>query len=65
MNVSRVELVESAEQRITALPAPGTKCTRCWNYATEIANYGAWENVCLRCQAALKEMGIAPPEPAA
>ena len=28
----------------------------------EVSNYGIWENVCTRCQSALKEMGIAPPQ---
>jgi hypothetical protein len=28
----------------------------------EVSNYGIWENVCTRCQEALKEMKIAPPE---
>jgi hypothetical protein len=28
----------------------------------EVGNYGIWENVCTRCQSALKEMGIAPPQ---
>jgi hypothetical protein len=29
----------------------------------EVSNYGIWENVCTRCQSALTEMGIDPPEP--
>ncbi len=29
----------------------------------EVSNYGIWENVCTRCQSALREMKIAPPEP--
>ena len=29
----------------------------------EVSNYGIWQNVCTRCQSALKEMGIAPPQP--
>jgi hypothetical protein len=27
----------------------------------EVSNYGAWENVCTRCQEALKVMKIEPP----
>jgi hypothetical protein len=27
-----------------------------------VSNYGIWENVCDRCQSALKEMGIEPPQ---
>ncbi len=44
-------------------PASGHKCARCWNFMPEVSNYGIWENVCTRCQSALKEMGIAPPQP--
>ena len=40
--------------------ASGHKCARCWNFMPEVSNYGIWQNVCTRCQAALKEMGIAP-----
>ena len=40
----------------------GHKCARCWNFMPEVSNYGIWENVCTRCQSALKEMGIAPPQ---
>jgi isoleucyl-tRNA synthetase len=43
-------------------PASGHKCARCWNFMPEVSNYGIWENVCTRCQEALKEMKIAPPE---
>ena len=42
--------------------ASGSKCARCWNFMPEVSNYGIWENVCTRCQAALTEMGIAPPQ---
>jgi isoleucyl-tRNA synthetase len=48
---------------IEALPATGHKCARCWNFMPEVSAYGIWENVCTRCQSALKEMGIAPPQP--
>jgi len=41
--------------------ATGTKCNRCWRYTDDTANYGIWQNVCTRCQSALREMGIAPP----
>jgi isoleucyl-tRNA synthetase len=47
------------------VPASGTKCARCWNFMPEVSNYGIWANVCTRCQGALKEMGIAPPQPEA
>jgi hypothetical protein len=29
----------------------------------EVSNYGVWEEICTRCQNALHEMGIAPPQP--
>jgi isoleucyl-tRNA synthetase len=48
---------------IQALPASGHKCARCWNFMPEVSAYGIWQNVCTRCQGALKEMGIDPPEP--
>ena len=50
--------------KIEALPATGNKCARCWNFMPEVGDYGIWQNVCTRCQAALTEMGIARPEPA-
>jgi hypothetical protein len=31
----------------------------------EVSDYGIWHNVCTRCQSALKEMGIDPPQPEA
>jgi isoleucyl-tRNA synthetase len=49
---------------IKPLPASGYKCARCWNFMPEVSDYGIWHDVCARCQSALKEMGIAPPEAA-
>ena len=51
--------------RILVLPAAGHKCARCWNFMREVSAYGIWQNVCTRCQGALKEMGIEPPVEAA
>ena len=48
---------------VAVLPATGHKCARCWNFMPEVGDYGIWQNVCIRCQSALKEMGIAPPQP--
>ncbi|MGA2849525.1 MAG: isoleucine--tRNA ligase [Terracidiphilus sp.] len=48
---------------IRVTPASGHKCARCWNFMPEVSDYGIWQNVCTRCQHALKEMGIAPPHP--
>ena len=62
LNVSRVTVMEGGALQVTALPASGTKCARCWNFMPDVSNYGAWQNVCGRCQSALKEMHIAPPE---
>jgi isoleucyl-tRNA synthetase len=45
------------------LPASGHKCARCWNFMPVVSSYGIWQDVCTRCQSALKEMGIAPPQP--
>ena len=67
INVSAVRLLSSTPDvplAVTALPASGHKCTRCWNFMPEVSNYGVWQNVCTRCQNSLKEMGIQPPEAA-
>ncbi len=42
-------------------PADGQKCNRCWNYRTDVAACGPWQNVCGRCQTALKQMGYEVP----
>jgi isoleucyl-tRNA synthetase len=64
VNVSRVTVVEGVELKVTALPATGHKCARCWNFMPEVGNYGIWQNVCTRCHEALTEMKIAPPDAA-
>jgi isoleucyl-tRNA synthetase len=67
INVSGVNVIEGFAARpldmVTALPASGSKCARCWNFMPEVSSYGIWENVCTRCQNALTEMGIEPPQP--
>ena len=65
LNVSAVKVVEGPALRAEALPASGHKCARCWNFMPEVGPYGIWQNVCTRCQSALKEMGIDPPSPEA
>jgi isoleucyl-tRNA synthetase len=45
-----------------AWPADGTKCNRCWRYTKDTSEYGIWKSVCARCQSALREMGIDPPQ---
>jgi isoleucyl-tRNA synthetase len=62
LNVSKVTVIEDHSQTVTALPASGTKCARCWNFMPVVSNYGIWQNVCTRCQDALTEMKIAPPQ---
>jgi isoleucyl-tRNA synthetase len=61
INVSAVRVVPGSELRVTALPASGTKCARCWNFMPDTSDYGIWHDVCGRCQSALKEMGFEPP----
>ncbi|HUA92352.1 MAG TPA: isoleucine--tRNA ligase [Terracidiphilus sp.] len=48
--------------RVKAMPASGHKCARCWNFMPKVSDYGIWHDVCERCQSALREMGIAPPQ---
>jgi isoleucyl-tRNA synthetase len=63
VNVSRVRVLEGRELVAKILPASGHKCARCWNFMPEVSKYGVWENVCTRCQSALREMGIPEPQP--
>jgi isoleucyl-tRNA synthetase len=62
LNVSRVTVIPGDALTVKALPASGSKCARCWNFMPEVSNYGIWQNVCTRCQHALREMNIAPPQ---
>jgi isoleucyl-tRNA synthetase len=59
LNVASVHLEASADTEISVRiePADGTKCGRCWNYRTDIAEYGPWPDVCGRCAEALDAMG--------
>jgi isoleucyl-tRNA synthetase len=50
-----------ADLRAFIKEASGQKCSRCWNFMLDTANYGAWENLCGRCRSALEEMMIPPP----
>ena len=68
INVSNVRVIESSKDvplAVTALPASGHKCARCWNFMPEVSNFGIWQNVCTRCHNALHEMGVPEPEPEA
>ncbi len=62
-NVSQVEVVAGAESGCAAetLPADGEKCNRCWNYRTDVADFGPWQKVCGRCRQALRQMGYEVP----
>jgi isoleucyl-tRNA synthetase len=62
LNVSAVRIVQGSELKVTAHPANGHKCARCWNYMPDVSNYGVWQNVCTRCHSALKEMNVVPPQ---
>jgi len=62
-NVSDVEIINKVPMTdvVEILLATGQKCARCWNFMPAVSNYGIWQNVCTRCQDALKEMKIEPP----
>jgi len=62
LNVSRVTVVPGDALQVRALPASGAKCARCWNFMPDVSSYGIWQNVCSRCQSALREMHIDPPQ---
>jgi isoleucyl-tRNA synthetase len=61
--MNRVGFVQDGRINIVVGPASGHKCARCWNFMPEVSNYGIWQNVCTRCQNALTEMKIDPPQP--
>ncbi|MGC8550752.1 MAG: isoleucine--tRNA ligase [Acidobacteriaceae bacterium] len=62
-NVSQVEILPADKPGCTSetLPADGEKCNRCWNYRTDVTDFGPWQKVCGRCQKALKQMGYEVP----
>jgi isoleucyl-tRNA synthetase len=63
--LGRSQGVHPGPFQIATYLATGHKCARCWNFMPEVSDYGIWHNVCTRCQSALKEMGIDPPQPEA
>ncbi len=64
MDGDKIKSLSSPEDIAVFLsPASGQKCARCWNFMPDVSDYGIWHGVCGRCQSALKEMGIAPPQP--
>jgi isoleucyl-tRNA synthetase len=57
-----VLLTFSGDLQCDVRAASGHKCARCWNFMPEVSTYGIWNDVCTRCQSALREMGIEPPQ---
>jgi isoleucyl-tRNA synthetase len=55
-------LISGPDLQFVIHAASGSKCARCWNFMPEVSDYGIWHDVCTRCQSALKEMGIEPPQ---
>jgi isoleucyl-tRNA synthetase len=62
INVSGVGVVAGDRFQIWSKSASGQKCARCWNFMPDVSDYGIWHDVCGRCQSALHEMGIEPPQ---
>ncbi len=61
--VTRVWMpTDAGDFRTVVSLASGHKCARCWNFMPEVSDYGIWKEVCTRCQSALHEMGIEPPQ---
>jgi isoleucyl-tRNA synthetase len=62
LNVSQVRLLSASAGEIRAITeaADGAKCTRCWNYRTDIGADPRWFTVCGRCAGALDEIGFPP-----
>jgi isoleucyl-tRNA synthetase len=60
LNVSQVELTGGEDIRATTVGADGSKCTRCWNYRTDVGIDPRWSTVCGRCASALDEIGFPP-----
>ena len=54
------DLIEKRNIRAKVLPADGAKCTRCWNYRTDVGVDPRWHTVCGRCAGALDEIGFPP-----
>jgi isoleucyl-tRNA synthetase len=56
------DLVSGPDLQFVIHAATGQKCARCWNFMPDVSDYGIWHDVCGRCQSALHEMGIEPPQ---
>ena len=46
----------NAPLRVEVTKAPGQKCTRCWNYSTQVGTSERYPTVCERCLDTLKKM---------
>jgi isoleucyl-tRNA synthetase len=55
--VSGVRLETGDTLSVTAAPAAGKKCDRCWTYSTEVGGQSVHPGVCARCAAVLEAMG--------
>jgi isoleucyl-tRNA synthetase len=54
-----LDLIDAAYM-VEVMEAEGTKCTRCWNYRTDVGVDPRWSTVCGRCAGALEEIGFPP-----
>ena len=50
----RSEAIESLA--VEVCEAPGSKCSRCWNYTTDVGADADWPEVCARCAAHVREI---------
>jgi isoleucyl-tRNA synthetase len=55
--VSQLELKEAEgdSYKIEVLAADGEKCSRCWNYRTDVGKDKEHPSICMRCVGAVKE----------
>ncbi len=61
LNVSSVEYIVvphgTVEGDFELVLPEASRCSRCWNYRTDVGPYGPWPEVCGRCAEALNAMG--------
>jgi isoleucyl-tRNA synthetase len=58
--VSDPSVGQHLEYQYDVLPAPGTKCARCWRYTDDVGTEGRYPTVCARCADALEHIGYEP-----
>ena len=51
---------EALQCTVGVAAADGTKCERCWNYATSVGGDAPYPNTCARCDEALRAMDFPP-----